>query len=90
MKQIILSILLLLYINQCLSQKGFPKQFQATLNISGLRSWDSPFLGVKQLLYDYENLRARFDIHGWQTQQNETWILKYKPEGAEADTVSRK
>ena len=80
----------MLFVNQCLSQTGFPKQFQATLNISGLRSWDSPFLGVKQFLYDYENLRARFDIQGSQVQQNETWILKYKPEGAEVDTVGGK
>ncbi|CAF1252746.1 unnamed protein product [Rotaria sordida] len=82
----ILSTLLILFVNQCLSQTGFPKQFQATLNISGLRSWDSPFLGVKQLLYDYKNLRARFDLKGSRAQQNETWILKYKPEGAEPDT----
>ncbi|CAF0845170.1 unnamed protein product [Adineta steineri] len=58
MKQTIISILLILFINQCVSQNGFPKQFQAILNISGLGSWDSPFPGVKQLLYDYDNLRS--------------------------------
>jgi hypothetical protein len=36
MKQMILSVLLILFINQCLGQTGFPKQFQATLNISNL------------------------------------------------------
>jgi hypothetical protein len=85
MKQIILVIL---FLQQCLGQKGFSKQFQATLNISGIAAWDSPALGVKQLLYDYENLRIRFDIHGWRAQQNETFMLKYKSEGAEAGSVS--
>jgi hypothetical protein len=84
------TILLILFVHQCLGQTGFPKQFQATVNISGIAAWDSPALGVKQLLYDYENLRIRFDIHGWRAQQNETFMLKYKPEGAEADTVNRK
>jgi hypothetical protein len=90
MKQMIVSLLLILFVNQCLSQNGFPKQFQAILNISGIGSWDSPFPGVKQFLYDYENLRARFDIQGSRANQNETWMLQYKPKGAEADSVSRK
>ncbi|CAF1112052.1 unnamed protein product [Rotaria sordida] len=85
-----LRILLFILINQCLSQTGFPKQFQAILNISGSRSWDSPFPGVKQLLYDYKNLRVRFDIQGSQAQQNETWMLQYKPKGAEADSKQDK
>ncbi len=87
MKEMILSMLLILCINQCLSQTGFPKQFQATLNITG----SSPLQeGVQQLLYDYENLRVRVDIKGWRLQQNKTYLLKYKPEGAEADSVSKK
>ncbi|CAF1433488.1 unnamed protein product [Rotaria sordida] len=82
----IVSMLLILFVNQCLSQNGFPKQFQAILNISGIGSWDSPFPGVKQLLYDYENLRVRFDIQGSRAKQNETWMLQFKPKGAEADS----
>jgi len=90
MKQTMLFVLLILFINQCLCQRGFPKQFQATLNISGLPSWKTPTQGIQQLLYDYENLRVRMDIKGWSEAQNETYILKYKPEGAEADSVSKK
>ncbi len=90
MKKTILSILLILLINQCLSQIGFPKQFQATLNISGIVSWDTSDLEVQQLLYDYENLRARFDVQGWRLKQNETYMIQYKPKGAEPDSVSRK
>ncbi|CAF1189531.1 unnamed protein product [Adineta steineri] len=86
MKQTIISILLILFVNQCVSQNGFPKQFQAILNISGLGSWDSPFPGVKQLLYDFDNLRVRFDIQGSRANQSETWMLQYKPKGAEADS----
>lgn len=88
MKQTMLFILLILFINQCLCQTGFPKQFQALLNISGLNSWRTANPGVKQLLYDYTNLRVRFDIEGWRAKQNETYMIKYKPEGAEADSVS--
>jgi hypothetical protein len=51
-------------------QTGFPKQFQAILNISGIGSWDSSVPSVKHLLYDYENLRIRFDIKGWRAKQN--------------------
>ena len=90
MKRMILLMLLTLFVNQCHGQSGFPKQFQATLNISGIGSWDSPFPGVKQLLYDYQNLRVRFDIQGSRAKQNETWMLQYKPKGAEADSVSSK
>ncbi|CAF4359606.1 unnamed protein product, partial [Adineta steineri] len=86
MKQTIISILLILFINQCVSQNGFPKQFQAILNISGLGSWDSPFPGVKQLLYDYDNLRVRFYIQRSRANQSETWMLQYKPKGAEGDS----
>ena len=90
MGQIMLLMLIMLSVNACLSQKGFPTQFQATINISGSGSWDSPIPGVKQLLYDYENLRIRFDVQGHRDQQKETWILKYKPPGAEPDSVRRK
>lgn len=90
MCQTILFVVLILFFNECLCQRGFPTQFQATINISGSGSWDSPFPGVKQLLYDYENLRIRFDIQGHRDQQKETWILKYKPPGAEPDSVRQK
>ncbi len=81
---------MLLFLHECLSQRGFPKQFQATLNISGMASAQILTLGVQKLLYDYEHLRVRFDVQGWRAQQNETYMLKYKPEGAEADSVSQK
>jgi hypothetical protein len=80
-------MLLILFINQCVSQKGFPKQFQATLNISKI-IWHTQ--DIQKLLYDYEHLRVRFDIQGWRAKQNETYMIKYKPEGAEADSVRRK
>ncbi len=83
-----LSVLMIFFLHQCLCQTGFPKQFQAVLNISGLASWETSTLGVQKLLYDYEHLRVRFDIQGWRAKQNETYMLKYKPEGAEADSVS--
>jgi hypothetical protein len=89
MKQMTLSILLILLINQCLSQTGFPKQFQATLNISAASSSSILYSGVQELLYDNENLRVRFDVQGWRLKQKETYMIKYKPEGAEADSVSR-
>ncbi|CAF1228125.1 unnamed protein product [Adineta steineri] len=86
MKRLLLSILFVLFINKCVSQRGFPKQFQTSLNISGSAS--APILtpGVQYLLYDYNNLRVRFDVQGWRAQQNETYMIKYKPEGAEADS----
>ncbi|UJR10783.1 hypothetical protein I4U23_014970 [Adineta vaga] len=76
--------LLILSLNQCLCQKGFPQQFQATMNISGLQIYDPSVQGVLYLLYDYTNLRARLDIQGWRAKQNETYMIKYKPEGAES------
>ena len=82
-------VLLLLTIHQCLGQNGFPKQFQATLNITGVNSGQIYGNGIRQLLYDYENLRARFDVQGWRAKQKETYLLKYKPEGAEANSVSK-
>jgi hypothetical protein len=85
----LLSMLLILFINQSLGHTGFPKQFQATLNISGTGDWDAPAQDVKQLLYDYENLRFRFDIQGWRMKQKEPYMIKYKPDGAEAGSVSR-
>ncbi|CAF1399589.1 unnamed protein product [Rotaria sordida] len=78
--------MLIVFIDQYFCQRGFPKQFQTILNISGLYSLHTPIQIVQQLLYDYENLRVRFDIQGWKSKQNETYILKYKPEGAEADS----
>ncbi|CAF4892598.1 unnamed protein product [Rotaria sp. Silwood1] len=86
MRQPISLVLWILFINQCSSQTGFPKQFQAILNISGLYSWQTSTHGVQQLLYDYTNARARFDIEGWQAKQNETYMVIYKPNGAEADS----
>ncbi|UJR06900.1 hypothetical protein I4U23_011190 [Adineta vaga] len=86
MKQRILSMLLILCVNQCISQKGFPTQFQTILNITGLQSWQTPTTGIQRLLYDYDNLRVRFDIRGWRLNQSEAYMLKYKPEGAEADS----
>lgn len=88
MKQLVVLIVLILSMNECLSQRGFPKQFQATLNISGTNEWNRLSQGVHKLMYDYANLRVRFDIYGWKFEQNETYIIKYKPEGAEADSVS--
>ncbi|CAF3927195.1 unnamed protein product [Rotaria sordida] len=83
MKQIIFLTLLVLLTNQCSCQKGFPKQFQAKLNISD-QSKSILYAGVQLLLYDSINSRARFDVRGWRTKQNETYMVKYKPEGAEA------
>ncbi len=89
MKQTMLFVLLILFINQCLCQRGFPKQFQATLNVTGSAPWQQPGEGLQQLLYDYENLRVRIDIEGWRAKQNETYMVKYHPEGAEADSVRK-
>ncbi len=60
------------------------------MNISGLASWQTLTQGVQKLLYDYEPLRVRFDIQGWRAQQNETFMITFKPEGAEADSISKK
>jgi hypothetical protein len=83
-RQAIYLVLLTLFINQCSSQTGFPKQFQAALNITGLQSYST--LGIQQVLYDYTNSRVRFDIKGWLLKQNETYMVQYKPKGAEANT----
>jgi hypothetical protein len=88
MKEMLLWMLLIVCINQCVSQRGFPKQFQATLNVSGYTSWRTPSLGVQQLLYDYQNLRVRSDVEGYQAKHNVTYMILYKPKGAEADSVS--
>ena len=80
----------ILFINQCLSQTGFPKQFQTTLNITNHNSWPMYANGVQKLLYDGVNLRVRIDVQGWRAQQNETYMIKYKPKDAEADSVSQK
>ena len=90
MKQAAYLILLILFIHKCFGQKGFPEQFQATLNISGLNSWQVSRQGVQQLLYDYKNSRIRFDVKGWRLKQNETYMVIYKPEDAEANSVRRK
>ena len=89
MKQTIVLVLLILLINQCSSQIGFPKQFQTTLNISSINSWPIYGDGLQKLLYDYENLRVRIDVQGWREKQNETYMIKYKPEGAEVHSVSQ-
>ncbi|CAF0898497.1 unnamed protein product [Rotaria sordida] len=63
----------------------FSSQFQTTLNISGL--YQFPITqGLQYLLYDYDNLRARFDIQGWREKQKETYMIQYKPKGAEPDS----
>ncbi|CAF2907982.1 unnamed protein product, partial [Rotaria sp. Silwood2] len=76
--------LLVLLTNKCSGQKGFPKQFQGKLNISGLYTWQTSTSGLQQLLYDHINSRARFDIAGWRTNQSETYMVQYQPNGAEA------
>ncbi|CAF3394322.1 unnamed protein product [Rotaria sp. Silwood2] len=78
------SALLVLLTNKCSGQKGFPKQFQGKLNISGLYTWQTSTSGLQQLLYDHINSRARFDIAGWRTNQSETYMVQYQPNGAEA------
>lgn len=88
MKRNLLAVLLILTIHQCLGQNGFPKQFQTTLNISGMNSGQTYGNGIQKLLYDYVNLRARFDVEGWRAKQKEAYVLKYRPQGAEADSVS--
>ncbi|CAF4516314.1 unnamed protein product [Rotaria sp. Silwood2] len=84
MRQIIFLLLLSVLANECLCQTGFPKQFQAKLNITALNSW--PAQDVQELLYDYVNSRVRFDIEGWRAKQKETYMVKYRPEGAEPDS----
>ena len=88
MKQIIFLILLVLLTNKCSCQTGFPRQFQATLNISGLYTWPTTTFGVQQLLHDYINSRVRFDITGRRANQSETYMVQYQPKGAEAGSVS--
>ncbi|CAF4300306.1 unnamed protein product, partial [Rotaria sordida] len=51
-----------------------------------VQSTSTPFDSVQLFLYDSINSRARFDIQGWRAKQNETYMVKYKPEGAEADS----
>lgn len=89
MRQITCVLLLAFSLNQCLGQKGFPKQFQAVFNVTVVQSGDLVTQGVQSLLYDYVNLRARYDYKGWRSNQNETNIIIYKPQGAEPDSVSR-
>ena len=83
-----LLMLLSLLAHPCLGQRGFPSQFQAVMNISGLQSWQTSTQGVQQLLYDSINSKVRFDIQGWRSEQNETYMLQNQPKGAEADSVS--
>lgn len=85
-----LLIILSLLVHSCTGQRGFPQQFQAVMNISGLYSWQASTQGVQQLLYDAVNSKVRFDIEGWRIKQNETYMIQNKPEGAEADSVSHK
>lgn len=67
--------------------KGFPKQFVAILNQTSYLQWKDS--GVpQQLVYDLVNQRARFDVRGWRAKQNETYIIQYKPKGAERGSVS--
>jgi len=77
-------------VDQCLSQKGFPKQFQTVFNTTDQASSSLLIQGLQHLLYDYDNLRARFDILSWRTNETETYILEYKPKGAESDSVCHK
>lgn len=84
----IVFLALVLFINQCVCQNGFPKQFQATINITTLNSWPVSS-GLQNLLFDYTNLRARFDIEGWRLKQKETYLLIYEPPGAESGSVRK-
>ncbi|CAF1364083.1 unnamed protein product [Rotaria sp. Silwood1] len=77
----------ILLIQHCQSQsekkpKGFPKQFVAILNQTSYLQWQDSG-APEQLVYDLVNQRARFDIKGWRAKQNETYIIQYKPNGAE-------
>ena len=83
----ILLLVVIISVDQCLSQKGFPKQFQTVFNKTDQASRSLLIQGLQHLLYDYNNLRARFDILSWRTNQTETYILEYKPKGAEPDSV---
>ena len=89
MRQITWILLLVLSLNQCLGQKGFPKQFQAVFNVTVVQSSDLVTQGVQSLLYDYVNLRVRYDYQGWLSKQNETNMIIYKPQGAEPDSVGK-
>ncbi|CAF5095090.1 unnamed protein product [Rotaria sp. Silwood1] len=62
--------------------KGFPKQFVAILNQTSYLHWKDSG-APEQLVYDFINQRARFDIKGWRAKQNETYMIQYKPNGAE-------
>ncbi|CAF4779088.1 unnamed protein product [Rotaria sp. Silwood1] len=62
--------------------KGFPKQFVAILNQTSYLHWKDSS-APEQLVYDFINQRARFDIKGWRAKQNETYMIQYKPNGAE-------
>ncbi|CAF1275507.1 unnamed protein product [Didymodactylos carnosus] len=64
-----------------LSQTGFPKQFVAILNQTSLQAWQNS--GVQQFVYDSILQRIRFDLKGWREKQNETYMIQYKPSGAE-------
>ncbi|CAF1238262.1 unnamed protein product [Didymodactylos carnosus] len=74
-----LSFVLLL--EASLSQTGFPKQFVAILNQTSLQAWQNS--GVQQFVYDSILQRIRFDLKGWREKQNETYMIQYKPSGAE-------
>ncbi|CAF3982177.1 unnamed protein product [Adineta steineri] len=86
MQRIVFLASLVFFINNCLCQQGFPKQFQTILNITTLSPSVPATEGVQYLLYDYTNLRARIDAKGWRSKHNETYVIQYKPEGAEADS----
>ncbi|CAF2633930.1 unnamed protein product [Rotaria sp. Silwood2] len=62
--------------------KGFPKQFVAILNQTSYLHWKDSG-APEQLVYDFINQRARFDIKGWRAKQNETYMIQYEPNGAE-------
>ncbi|CAF0821499.1 unnamed protein product [Rotaria sordida] len=93
-QQVFLAVitLIILLIQHCHSHseqqpKGFPKQFVAILNqTSYLHQKDSG--APEQLVYDFINQRARFDIKGWRAKQNETYMIQFKPNGAEHESIS--
>ncbi|CAF2842800.1 unnamed protein product, partial [Rotaria sp. Silwood2] len=84
MRQTIFLTLLVLLTNKCSCQRGFPKEFQAKLNISGLYTWPTTTFGVQELLYDHIHSRVRFDTTGRLANQTETYMVQYQPKGAEA------
>ncbi|UJR12029.1 hypothetical protein I4U23_016207 [Adineta vaga] len=81
-----LFVFFLLLIDKYLCQKGFPQQFQATIFVKGVSPVQPQLQGVQYLLYDSVKLRVRVDVQGLRLKQNETYMIKYKPEGAEADS----